>query len=169
MAIYKCVSVAGATLLVLAMASVATLRAAPADAPPSAQQVRELMQVLGVGHSLGQMNTRMGVAMQRSLPCVPASYWQGFISADASNQLIARMVPIYQKHFTAQDIDGLLSFYRSPLGQKVIREMPQTTAEVMQVSRQWGQKRGQQMIVQLKNNGTLDAQGKCPAAPATSK
>jgi hypothetical protein len=133
---------------------------------PSPQQVRELMQTVGMGNMLSQMNTQMATVMQKALPCVPASYWQGFVDAMATDQLIGRMVPVYQKHFTAQDIDGLLKFYRSPLGQKVIHEMPQTMAEGMQVGRQWGQQRGQQMIADLKKKGTLDAQGKCPAAPA---
>jgi hypothetical protein len=77
------------------------------------------------------------------------------------------MVPVYQKHFTAEDIDGLLKFYRSPLGQKVITEMPSTMAEGMQIGQQWGQQRGQAMIADLQTKGTLNAQGQCPAtAPA---
>ena len=76
------------------------------------------------------------------------------------------MVPVYQKHFTAEDIDGLLKFYRSPLGQKVITQMPATMAEGMQIGKQWGQERGKQMITQLQSQGTLNQQGQCPATAA---
>jgi hypothetical protein len=136
-------------------------------APPTEQQIRQLMDAVGMGRMLGQMNTQMAGMMQKSLPCVPASYWQGFVDANATGQLIGRMVPVYQKHFTAEDIDGLLKFYRSPLGQKVITEMPSTMAEGMQIGQQWGQQRGQAMIADLQTKGTLNAQGQCPAtAPA---
>ena len=135
-------------------------------APPSEAQVRQLMDAVGMGRMLSQMNSQMAGVMANALPCVPASYWQGFVDANATNQLIGRMVPVYQKHFTAEDIDGLLKFYKSPLGQKVITQMPATMAEGMQVGKQWGQERGQQMISQLQGQGTLNAQGQCPATAA---
>ena len=59
------------------------------------------------------------------------------------------MVPIYQSHFTADDMTGLLRFCRSPLGQKVITQMPVTMAEGMKVGQQWGRERGEAMIRQL--------------------
>ncbi|BDU20991.1 DUF2059 domain-containing protein [Dyella sp. GSA-30] len=131
-------------------------------------KVRELMDAVGVGKMLSQMNGQMAGVMQQTLPCVPGSYWQGFIDANGTQQLIGRMVPIYQRHFTAEDVDGLLKFYRSPLGQKVITEMPATMAEGMQIGQQWGQERGRQMITELQQKGTLDAQGRCPASPAAA-
>ncbi len=41
-------------------------------------------------------------------------------------------VPIYQKHLTKADLDGVIEFYSSPLGKKLLREMPAMTAESMQ-------------------------------------
>lgn len=133
---------------------------------PSEQQVRQLFEVMHMSQMFGQMNSQMAGVMGQAVPCVPASYWQGFIDANGSQQLLARMVPIYQSHFTAQDVTGLLKFYRSPLGQKVITQMPVTMAEGMKVGQQWGRERGQAMIRQLQQNGTLDANGRCPASPA---
>ncbi|MFC5741636.1 DUF2059 domain-containing protein [Dyella tabacisoli] len=140
-------------------------------AQPSEDQVRQLMDAVGVGKMLSQMNGRMATIMQQSLPCVPGSYWQGFVDANGTQQLIGRMIPIYQRNFTAEDVDGLLKFYRSPLGQKVIAKMPETMAEGMQVGNQWGQERGKEMILQLQQKGTLGADGRCPAtaAPANTQ
>jgi hypothetical protein len=141
---------------------------AAAAAQPSEAQVRKLLETIGVGKMLSQMNTQMAGVMRQSLPCVPAGYWQGFVDASATDQLIGTMVPVYQKHFTAEDIEGLQKFYASPLGQKVITEMPVTLAEGTQAGRQWGQQRGAQMIAALKQKGTLDASGKCPATATAS-
>jgi uncharacterized protein len=44
------------------------------------------------------------------------------------------MIPIYQKHFTKTDIDAMTTFYASPTGQKMMREMPVLTTESMQAS-----------------------------------
>ena len=156
------------------MMSLAAGQALAAQA--SATQVRELMDVVGVKTLMMQMNGQMAGAMQQRLPCVPGSYWQGFIDDNSVQQVIDRMVPVYQKHFTAEDIDGLLKFYRSPLGQKLVTEMPQVTAEGAQIGQAWGQERGLQMIAELQQKGTLDTKGQCPATapqptaePAPSK
>ncbi len=137
-----------------------------AAAQPSVQQVRQLFDVMHMSQMFGHMNTQMAGVMGRAVPCVPESYWQGFIDASSSQQLLTRMVPIYQKHFSADEVSGLLNFYRSPLGQKVITEMPLTMAEGMKVGQVWGRERGQAMIQLLQKKGTLDANGRCPANPA---
>lgn len=132
----------------------------------SEAEVRQLMEASGVDRMLGQMNTQMAAMMQQQIPCVPASYWQDFIDAKGVRELTERMVPIYQRHFSAADIQGLLKFYRSPLGRKVITEMPATMAEGMQVGQEWGRQRAQAMLAELQKSGRIDAQGRCPAALA---
>ena len=44
------------------------------------------------------------------------------------------MTPVYQKHLTKGDVDALVTFYSSPTGQKVLKEMPAMTGEAMQAS-----------------------------------
>jgi hypothetical protein len=50
------------------------------------------------------------------------------------DQILGDMVPVYQKHLTSSDIDSILGFYTSPVGQKLTREMPAMTAEAMQIA-----------------------------------
>ncbi len=137
------------------------------------QQVRELMQLSGVSKVMQtmstQMNRQMSTVMQQSFPCVKAGYWNGFINAKSMKTLLDRIVPVYQKHFTRAEIDGLLKFYRSPLGRKVTSTMPQIMRESMQIGQQWGRQRAEQMFATLKKNGTLDAEGKCPVPKKTGK
>lgn len=49
-------------------------------------------------------------------------------------ELRDRMVGIYQKHFTSDDINGLLAFYTSPTGRKFLGEMPMLMQEAMGAS-----------------------------------
>ncbi|TAL99440.1 MAG: DUF2059 domain-containing protein [Rhodanobacter sp.] len=135
-------------------------------ARPSNQQVRQLFEVMHLGQMFGQMNSQMAGIMGQAVPCVPASYWQNFIDASNSEQLLGKMVPVYQAHFTAEDVAGLLKFYKSPLGQKVITQMPITMAQGMKIGQQWGRQRGEAMIKELQHKGTLDAEGRCPGSPA---
>ena len=48
------------------------------------------------------------------------------------DEMMQAMAPAYQKHFTKGDMDSLVAFYSSPIGQKVLRELPAITSEAMQ-------------------------------------
>lgn len=152
----------------LSLALATWMGTASAATQPSEEQVRQLMEVVGVGKMLSQMNNQAVAVMQQSLPCIPSSYWQGYVDANGTQQFIGRLVPIYQRHFTADEIEGMLKFYRSPLGQKVITEMPTTMGEANQAGLQWSKERSDQMIAELKQKGSLDANGRCPAAHAAT-
>jgi hypothetical protein len=49
-------------------------------------------------------------------------------------ELRDRLVVIYQKHFTSDDINAPLTFYTSPAGRKFLGEMPVLMQEVMGAS-----------------------------------
>jgi hypothetical protein len=48
------------------------------------------------------------------------------------NEMLQAMIPAYQKHLSKGDIDNLVTFYSTPTGEKVLREMPAMMAEAMQ-------------------------------------
>jgi uncharacterized protein len=141
----------------LALAASPLLAAQPTEA-----QVRELMQVMDVPGQFTVMNNQMGAMMSQQLPCVPATYWQSYIDKDGVEQLTKAMIPAYQHHFTADEVEGLIKFYKSPLGQKLVAQMPATMAEAAQAGQQWGRQRTADMFSELQKQGKLDAQGRCP-------
>lgn len=59
---------------------------------------------------------------------------QELIRSFPIDEMLSDMVPVYQRHFTKTEIDGLTAFYSSPIGQKVLHEMPAVTAETMQTA-----------------------------------
>lgn len=131
-------------------------------AQPTEAQVRELMQVMNVPGQFTVMNNQMAAMMSQELPCIPATYWQTYIDKNGVEQLTAAMIPAYQHHFTAEEVEGLIKFYRSPLGQKLVAQMPATMAEAAQSGQQWGRQRTADMFSELQKEGKLDAQGRCP-------
>ncbi len=47
------------------------------------------------------------------------------------DEMMQAMIPAYQKHFTRGDIAAMNAFYASPVGQKVLEELPAVTQEGM--------------------------------------
>ena len=58
--------------------------------------------------------------------------FQKKFDADALNE---QLVVIYDKHYAAEEIKGLLQFYGSPLGQKAAAEMPKISKEIQLADR----------------------------------
>jgi hypothetical protein len=50
------------------------------------------------------------------------------------DEILRDMIPIYQSHFSESDLNQIAAFYSSPVGQKVLSEMPAISAETMRVS-----------------------------------
>jgi hypothetical protein len=50
------------------------------------------------------------------------------------DDLVQAIIPAYQKHFTHGDIEAMNAFYSSPVGQKVLEELPAVTQEGMQAA-----------------------------------
>jgi uncharacterized protein len=66
------------------------------------------------------------------------------------DDLIKAMVPVYQRHFTKTDIEELIRFYASPVGQKYLREQPQVMQETMQASMQITQNRMKEVELKVE-------------------
>ena len=115
--------------------------AAPAAIDPAKEaDIRSLMELAGSAELLksagerasAQYMEKIQVTMQnreRAQALATAfqeSFKEHFSTADMSAELVRR----YDKHFTAEEIRGLLKFYGSPLGQKFASETPKMSEEM---------------------------------------
>jgi hypothetical protein len=51
-----------------------------------------------------------------------------------AEDILRDMIPFYQKHLTEADLEAVTTFYSSPVGQKMLKEMLGMTSEGMRVS-----------------------------------
>jgi uncharacterized protein len=59
--------------------------------------------------------------------------------ATVKNSFYDMFFPIYDKYFSHDDIRGLIKFYNSDLGKKIIRVLPQFSSESMNAGLKWGE------------------------------
>jgi hypothetical protein len=55
----------------------------------------------------------------------------------AEGGLMDRVVPLYDQHYTQDEIQKLIQFYETPLGKKVCALRPQIAKEAMVVAEEW--------------------------------
>jgi len=165
MQLLKGMIVAAVAAMSIGIAQAAT-PAASAAGGASSKEVKELLDTMDLGRTLGELDARTAAMVQRALPCAPTTVVQTAFDSPAVRQdQIIHLIPIYQRHFSSADVRGLLAFFRSPLGAKWLQASPAITQEAMQAGQQSGQQRLQELVAGLQKQGVLDAQGQCPATP----
>jgi hypothetical protein len=118
-----------------------------ADSPATKEDVEKYLQVVHSHDMMKKMAAAMVQSMHQmlhqqylkhkdSLPADYESKMTAMVDDMFENmpmdEMMQAMAPVYQKHFTRGDIDGLIAFYSSPTGEKLLREMPSIMAEAMQ-------------------------------------
>lgn len=126
------------------------------------QDTEKLMELVGTRRILRDIfdqdiDAQM-TAMRRARPDVPDQFWQDFeveFKRQASpDELMKVILPIYDRHFTHQEIRQLIAFYESPLGRKISVTLPEIQSESIAAGRAWGEQLGDRMNAELKQRLT---------------
>ena len=60
------------------------------------------------------------------------TFAQRFTVAAPTSAVVDAEVPVYSHYFTIEDIQGLIKFYESPLGQRVVKSLPDVVQKTQQ-------------------------------------
>jgi uncharacterized protein len=142
-------------------ASSQAVAAQPAAIDPDKEaDIRSLMELVGARDMVQDgIDTSTDQYRERLLATVPNNEkGQAFVNAfvDAYQKKVDvdhvsdQLVGVYDRHFTDDEIKGLLQFYGSPLGQKVAAEMPKISREIQTQSRAAGAKAAKEALQALK-------------------
>ena len=114
------------------------------------ESIEELMRLTGADNLGEQMMEQIIPLMRKAIPDAPDAFWDEFRAEADVNDLMNSIIPIYQKHLTKADVAALVSFYKSPIGQKMIALQPVLMRESVQVGNAWGQAAAQRAMQNLK-------------------
>ena len=128
--------------------------------PAKEADIRSLMELVGARDLVQDgENTAIEQSREKLLATIPNNdQGQSFVNAFAASyqkkfdvdQVTAQLVGIYDKHFSEDEIKGLLQFYGSPLGQKVAAEMPKIGRETQAATRAASGKAAKDALAEMK-------------------
>jgi hypothetical protein len=117
--------------------------------PAKDEAIRRLMDLTGTARTGDEINAYITKQVHDGLsqalqPERLAKFMQDFSAkfetAAPSSVVTDAVVPIYAKAFSMEDIQGLIQFYESPLGQRVVKALPQVAQNSQRVGVQIEQK-----------------------------
>lgn len=141
--------------------TVSASKASKVDAEKAAQ-IRELMDLTGA-RDMGQQLMQAGLeqfrsSVEESQPNNPRAkqFMDAFTAKFQKHfdpkSLNEELIPIYDRYLTGEDLKGLLDYYRSPLGQRMLKALPELSRESQATGFALGQKAAQETMEELKGD-----------------
>ncbi|MDR2072622.1 MAG: DUF2059 domain-containing protein [Spirochaetaceae bacterium] len=117
------------------------------------EEIMRLLDLMGTKNLAKQTIEMFIPRMQVLAPSVPKEFWDLFIEKMDLDLFIKAYVPLYDRHYTLEDIRALITFYESPVGKKVVEVTPLITAESLSLGEEWGLLMGELILEELKKAG----------------
>jgi hypothetical protein len=154
-------------MLALLLVAVIALRAAPARAQDStatraaattvdsakARVIREFLDASGSRRTSAAAIDQMIDMYRRRLPNVPSAFWEEMQKSFDLDELERLLVPIYDRHFSIEELQSITAFLRTPSGQKFVSEQPAIVRESMLAGQEWGRAVGERIQRRLREQG----------------
>ena len=137
------------------------LAAGPIDKAKEAD-IRSLLELVGARDQVRDSMTRAAEQYREKLLETVPNNQQGqtFVNVVISDYekkfdvdaVTAQLISVYDKHYTDEEIKGLLQFYGSPLGQKVAAESPKIGREIQESIRLSAGKAAREALQEAKQD-----------------
>ena len=112
-----------------------------------------MLEVLGGVDLIERLLITTIEPIREALPELEASWWDRVLERADLDELVRRTAPIYAERLSAEEIDALISFYRTPQGQSILEKLPGITDDAMMVGQTWILEEVQRMLRQLEAEG----------------
>jgi hypothetical protein len=152
--------IARPVILVMAtafLASAALAQDSPEDLAKR-EDIRRLIEMSGEAQAMQQVMLATIDQLRIANTGLPDQFFEEFKNAAMSGELPALMVPVYERHFTHEEIRDLIAFFQSPLGQALVRKQPLIRQDAMGVGQAWGAKTAKTITERLQAKGLLPAE-----------
>jgi len=119
-----------------------------------------LLKDTGMLANMNQMIDLLTPQIMRNLKQVnreiPAAVWDEF--TDICTAEMKRSLPepeepviaIYDANFSANEIEQLVAFYQSPVGRKIMVQLPQLMQQSVTMGQSWGQQAGARAVERIR-------------------
>jgi hypothetical protein len=107
--------------------------ALPAATPSATLSADKKAKILKFIDVFGTRET-MKMNFDQILASMPAQDAEKLKGAFNIDDVILELIPLYDKYFTSEDLDGFIQFYSSPNGRKLVQNIPLIMKESVDVS-----------------------------------
>ncbi|MEM6868706.1 MAG: DUF2059 domain-containing protein, partial [Cyanobacteria bacterium P01_C01_bin.121] len=121
--------------------------------PETRAKIEELLAITNSNDLNTQLIEGIIAQFREISPEVPEEWWSRFVEKIDYDELNEIVIPIYAQNFTNEELDGIIDFYRTPIGQSVVNKMPAVIQESLVAGQSWGLSIAQEILSDLEADG----------------
>jgi hypothetical protein len=115
------------------------------------QDIRKFFKLTNVAE-LSFADIKSNAELQRQAnPQIPAEFWTELLKELKPEEFIDRMIPIYDKHFSHEEIKAWIAFFETPAGQAFLKNQRLVLQESAVVGQAYVQEIGGPILNRLRN------------------
>ena len=95
-------------------------------------------------------------SLKKENPKIPDAVWDEFTGMCTEEmkrslpELEEPVIAIYDANFSADEVKQLVAFYQSPVGRKIIVQLPQLMQQSVTMGQSWGQQAGARAVERIR-------------------
>jgi hypothetical protein len=120
------------------------------------EAIKRLLELTNVKEQAEQAFDLILPQFRALIPAVPAEFWDLFRKNLDFEGFVALHIPIYDRYYSYEDIMGMIAFYETPLGKKIVRAESQMAKETMLAGEAWGAEMAKKILERIKKEGYMD-------------
>jgi uncharacterized protein len=114
------------------------------------QEIDRMLNLVGMQALADQMMEQMVASFRTTMKDVPANYWDDFSKKFSTADFLERIVPLYDKYYSLEDLRAVNAFYSSKAGQRILKTLPQIMQESMAIGEAWGKEIGERVANDIR-------------------
>ena len=119
------------------------------------KEIEKMLRLTGMEKLTTQIMDQMIGTLKKQFPDTSQDFWNRFQRKLDPRELIEKIIPVYNKYYTMEDLKAINAFYESPAGKKVLATMPQVMQESMQIGQAWGERIGKEAAAEAQQQQQL--------------
>ncbi|MEE3348352.1 MAG: DUF2059 domain-containing protein, partial [Nitrospinota bacterium] len=126
------------------------------------RDIKRLLEVSGILDRLSHMQesllNNVSMMVTAPFPKVPDAFWGEFnqlIGKKEMDDLIDRVIPVYDKHMSHETIKKLITMFKTPFWDEWKEKMPQISREAGVIGSEWGREHTQSEAFNKKLQGLI--------------
>lgn len=108
-------------------------------------EIRRMLKLTGAISVAEQVKSQIFAGFRSQLKDVPYGFWERFEKKVNVEELMEKIIPLYDKYYSLEDLRAINAFYVSEVGQRLIKTMPNISRESLAVGMEWGKRIGEQV------------------------
>lgn len=108
--------------------------------------IRHLLKITGSDEIAARTIASYLPHLKKITPKASEEFWRRTLREIDVEEIENKLIPVYQKYFTEEEISALIVFFESPEGEKLVKTMPLISEESRNIGNTWGKEIAQKIV-----------------------